>query len=88
MAERHEQLTAIEARLFMPADFMLAKPLGQARGSDDPAAWIVEDKYDGIRAQVHFDHGAVRIFSRGLEEITGAFPDIVASLRRTFLAMA
>jgi DNA ligase-1 len=43
----------------------------------DPAAWVVEDKYDGIRAQVHFERGRVRIFARGLEEITHAFPEIV-----------
>ncbi len=79
LAERHEQLTAIEARLFQPTDFMLAKPLERVEDLDEPAAWSIEDKYDGIRAQVHFDHGAVRIFSRGLEEITNAFPEIVAA---------
>jgi len=79
LAGRHEQLTAIEARLFQPTDFMLAKPLERWEDLDDPAAWSVEDKYDGIRAQVHFDRGAVRIFSRGLEEITNAFPEIVAA---------
>ena len=79
LANRHEHLTAIGARLFHPADFMLAKPLAQVEDLSDPAGWVVEDKYDGIRAQVHFDHGLVRIFSRGLEEITGAFPDITAS---------
>ena len=78
-AERHEQLTAIEARLFHPADFMLAKPLERIEDLEDPSAWSVEDKYDGIRAQIHFDHGIVRIFSRGLEEITASFPEIVAA---------
>ncbi len=78
-AERHEQLTAIEARLFHATDFMLAKPLERIEDLEDPAAWSVEDKYDGIRAQVHFDHGIVRLYSRGLEDVTAAFPEIVAA---------
>ena len=77
-AGRYDQLATIEARLFHPSDFMLAKPLDRLEDLADPASWIIEDKYDGIRAQVHFEHGVVRIFSRGLEEITNAFPDIVA----------
>jgi DNA ligase-1 len=76
-AERHEQLTAVEAQLFHAADFMLAKPLERVEDLDDVSAWSVEDKYDGVRAQIHFDRGTVRIFSRGLDEITKAFPDIV-----------
>ena len=79
LAERHAHLAAAEARLFQPADFMLAKPLERLEDLADTAAWSVEDKYDGIRAQVHFDQGLVRIFSRGLEEITNAFPEIVAA---------
>jgi DNA ligase-1 len=78
LAECHDQLSSIEARLFHPADFMLAKPLDSIEDLTDPAAWIVEDKYDGIRVHVHFDWGAVRLFSRNLEEITQAFPEIVA----------
>jgi DNA ligase-1 len=45
----------------------------------DVSAWLVEDKYDGIRSQVHFDGGTVRIFSRGMEEITRWFPEVVAA---------
>ncbi len=79
LAGRHEQLSSIEAQLFEPTDFMLAKPLERAEDLEDPAAWCVEDKYDGIRAQVHFDQGTVRIFSRRLDDVTAAFPDIVAA---------
>ena len=79
LAGRHDRLSAMEAQLFEPTDFMLAKPIERVEDLDDPAAWCVEDKYDGIRAQVHFDQGTVRIFSRGLDEVTTAFPDIVAA---------
>ena len=40
-------------------------------------ALLVEEKYDGIRAQVHKDkNGKVRIFSRTLDEVT-EFPELV-----------
>jgi DNA ligase-1 len=48
----------------------------------DPMDWLIEDKFDGIRSQVHFEDGLVRIFSRGMEEITPAFPEIVAAWKR------
>jgi DNA ligase-1 len=39
-------------------------------------AWI-EDKYDGIRAQLHIKHeGRVRLFSRDLNDVTRSFPEI------------
>ncbi len=37
----------------------------------------IEDKYDGFRCQIHKDGDTVRIYSRNLEEMTGAFPEIV-----------
>ena len=40
-----------------------------------------EYKYDGLRAQVHIKDGTVRIFSRGNEETTGQFPDVVDAVR-------
>lgn len=36
----------------------------------------VEPKYDGVRVQVHFDHGAVYSFSRNLENTTAMFPEL------------
>ena len=58
---------------------MLAKPLERVEDLADPAEWLIEDKYDGMRAQVHFDHeaGVVRIFSRNMEETTQAFPELM-----------
>ena len=37
---------------------------------------MVEDKYDGIRAQAHCSGGEVRIFSRTRDDITGSFPEL------------
>jgi DNA ligase-1 len=62
-----------------PIRFMLASPVADAaevmrRVGDE--AWI-EDKYDGIRAQLHLAaDGSVRLFSRDLNDITRSFPEI------------
>ena len=41
----------------------------------------LEFKYDGLRVQAHVPkHGAVRLFSRRLEEISAQFPELVAEL--------
>ncbi|SMD30436.1 ATP-dependent DNA ligase [Picrophilus oshimae] len=40
-----------------------------------------EYKYDGLRTQLHFLKGGIKIFSRGLEETTSSFPDIVQNFK-------
>jgi DNA ligase-1 len=63
-----------------PIRFMLATPVADAaevmrRVGDE--AWI-EDKYDGIRAQLHLRRGdEPRLFSRDLNDVTRSFPEIV-----------
>ena len=80
-AARRGELSAVEARLFHPLEFMLAKPIESAPAMEDPGHWLVEDKYDGIRAQVHVAGGRVEIFTRSLEVATHSFPDLVAMVR-------
>lgn len=82
LAARHGELAGIETRLFHPMDFMLAKPLERLEDLADPNDWFIEDKFDGIRSQVHFDNGSVRIYSRGMEEVTPAFPEIVSAWKQ------
>ncbi|MDQ2712064.1 MAG: cisplatin damage response ATP-dependent DNA ligase [Acidobacteriota bacterium] len=82
IAARRGELAKIGARLFHPMDFMLAKPLERLADLADPQDWIVEDKYDGVRSQVHFNSGHVKIFSRGMEEVTHAFPEVVSALAK------
>ncbi len=69
--------------LFRPVPFMLASPLPSLRlvPDEDPTGWIVEDKYDGIRAQLHADGGEVELYSRSLHAIGGQFPEIVRAGR-------
>jgi len=57
--------------------FMLAHPLEAA--SVDLADYAAEWKWDGIRVQIVHGSGETRVYSRGGEEISGAFPELVAA---------
>ena len=66
-----------------PYPFFLAHPLDAPLAEFDarlgpPADWIVEWKYDGIRAQIVKRAGNVWVWSRGEELVTERFPEIVA----------
>jgi DNA ligase-1 len=58
-----------------------AKPSSVSEAGDRETATIeafLEDKYDGMRAQVHCgESGRVAIYSRNKEEITQSFPELV-----------
>jgi len=62
-----------------PYPFFLAHPLqADAATLGDPADWLVEWKYDGVRAQVVKRAGQVWVWSRGEELVTERFPEVVA----------
>ena len=63
-----------------PLGFMLATPLETAKGVDLSAPHVVEDKIDGVRAQVHVTAEGVWIFARGKGPVTIAFPDVALPL--------
>ncbi len=46
---------------------------------------IVEEKFDGIRAQLHADGDRVEIFSRDLKPVSAQFPEIADAFRRAQL---
>jgi len=75
------ELSRAKMRLFHPLGFMLASP---APSAEDALSYfadaLVEDKYDGIRAQAHCSGGEVRIFSRTRDEITESFPELPDAL--------
>jgi DNA ligase-1 len=84
MAAQHK-LAEARMRLFHPIGFMLASPAEDAQEAFEYFTQaIVEDKYDGIRAQVHCGGKAdprVRIFSRTLDEISASFPELPPALQ-------
>ena len=59
--------------------FMLAHPL-EERADLDPADWFVEWKWDGIRVQLAARGGDRRLYSRTGDDISAAFPDVLAAM--------
>lgn len=80
---RREDLRDVNMRLFHPIKFMLATPAADLTdiARTMPDEFLVEDKFDGIRAQAHVANGRVAIYSRTMDEITHRFPELVAPLR-------
>ena len=90
---RRDALSTARFQMFHPLGFMLATPAANAEEAyarfaaekvetsapSEPTAQI-EDKYDGMRAQVHCGDpdqpGRVRIFSRTREDVTASFPEL------------
>jgi len=75
-------LRNINMRLFHPIKFMLATPAADLTdiARTMPDEFVVEDKFDGIRAQAHVKDGRVAIYSRTMDEITHRFPELVGPL--------
>ncbi|HTZ70673.1 MAG TPA: cisplatin damage response ATP-dependent DNA ligase [Acetobacteraceae bacterium] len=68
-----------DAPVFRPP--MLAHPLEAADlASLRPEDYAAEWKWDGIRVQLVAGPGGRRIFSRGADDISGSFPDIMEKL--------
>ena len=76
---RDRALETARLLLFHPLKSMLASPVGdeaEALTRLGSPVWV-EDKYDGIRAQLHVQGDQVRIFSRDLNDITAGYPEVV-----------
>lgn len=80
---RAGELRDISMRLFHPIKFMLATPAADLTdiARTMPESFLVEDKFDGIRAQAHVEPGRVAIYSRTMDEITHRFPELVGPLQ-------
>jgi DNA ligase 1 len=60
---------------------MLAHPLEEPDIAVlQPADWRAEWKWDGIRVQLVSTAGGRRLYSRGAEDISGAFPEIIEAM--------
>ena len=68
-----------QAPVFRPP--MLAHPLEFTDiAALQPPDWRAEWKWDGIRVQLVSTEGGRRLYSRGAEDISGAFPEIVEAM--------
>jgi len=73
---RENRLDEARFTLFTPLSFMLASPI-ESRAVENLAQYVAEEKFDGMRAQLHVEGDTIKIFSRDLNDITNSFPDIV-----------
>jgi len=80
---RTADLKDVGMALFHPIKFMLATPAPDLTdvARTMPEEFLVEDKFDGIRAQAHVQGERVAIYSRTMDEITHRFPELIEPLR-------
>ncbi len=78
-----DALLSLRISPHIPVKMMLAQV---AESLEDAVKEIrelgVEWKFDGSRVQVHWSEGKVSIFSRRLENVTNALPDIVREIKK------
>ncbi|HUP88250.1 MAG TPA: ATP-dependent DNA ligase [Longimicrobiales bacterium] len=79
----HDALSSFGIELFRPLQPMLAQ---SAATTDEAVEKLgtaaLEFKLDGARIQVHKSKDEVRIYSRRLNEVTAAIPEIVAAVQQ------
>ncbi len=82
VAAKHACLDRLRVAYGTPIGFMLATPITYGDAYDELAEheWLLEDKYDGIRAQAHLRDGTVKLFSRRLNDVTASYPEVAAGL--------
>jgi DNA ligase-1 len=78
---RDDRLGEAELVLFRPLKSMLAYPVAdeaEVLKRLGTPVWS-EDKYDGIRAQLHKQGGVVKLYSRDLHDVSDGYPEVVAT---------
>lgn len=83
LAAKNDALADVSLAYHAPLAFMLASPIAYGSAYKELAAesWLVEDKFDGVRIQAHITAQRVSLFSRTLNDVAAAFPEITAALR-------
>lgn len=83
--EGAEGLQKLNLRAGRPVKLMLAQlSEGIDISINDMGLALCETKYDGIRCQIHKHNGEVTLFTRRLENITKAIPEIVEAIETAF----
>ena len=75
---RAQKPDPLDAPVFRPP--MLAHPLEVPDQPQIDASFRAEWKWDGIRVQIVRTPGGVRLYSRGAEDISDSFPEIVGAM--------
>ncbi|MEX2403341.1 MAG: ATP-dependent DNA ligase [Balneolales bacterium] len=76
LLSKRDELYKAEFKMFQPLSFMLALPLENVAGVN-LNEYIAEEKFDGMRCQIHINENKVALYSRDLNEITHMFPELV-----------
>lgn len=80
---RSGTLSGLQLVCGRPFRFMLASAVSAAdEVLEEAPRVLVEDKYDGVRVQVHREGQRLVLFSRTLEDVTAAFPELLGPLAR------
>lgn len=82
VAAREGRLNELRIAYGSPIGFMLATPMvyGSEHKDLQNGMWLIEDKFDGIRAQIHKTGARVRIFSRTLNDVTASYPEVAGAV--------
>lgn len=76
-------LEEIRIKLHTPVRMMLAQVAENVEEAIEEMGEVaVEWKFDGSRVQVHWGEGELRIYSRRLENVTNALPEIVEDVKK------
>jgi len=70
-------LDAMGLEVGRPVQAMLAQAGTVTDALDEWGTAAVETKFDGARVQVHYDGETVALYSRNMEDVTGALPELV-----------
>ncbi|WP_227373616.1 ATP-dependent DNA ligase LigA [Haladaptatus halobius] len=81
-------LDAMQLEVGRPVQAMLAQAGTVTDALDDWGEAGVEWKFDGARVQLHYDGDDVRVFSRNMEDVTNALPEIVEYTRENLAVPA
>lgn len=72
---KNDRLSSASFRLFHPVPFMIGIA-GKPPESEDLKKYVVEERFDGLRSQIHIQEENVKIYSQDGYDITGYFPEI------------
>jgi DNA ligase-1 len=82
LAEGEAGLARFALTVFRPVQPMLAQTAGDVADAIERLGKAAfEWKLDGVRVQAHKSHGEIRVYTRNLNDVTSAVPEIVAALR-------
>ncbi|KAH9257636.1 hypothetical protein BASA81_004085 [Batrachochytrium salamandrivorans] len=89
--ELGELHTHCHIKVGVPVKPMLAKPtkgVGEILNRFEASEFTCEFKYDGERAQIHYDGSKIEVFSRNLESNTSKYPDAIEYIQSSLVDKA